>query len=87
MMYEPDFINLLIKYDLITIYYTDMEIQQELYKCNNADAFLNFSEYFAIKHNVEVSQKVGINAFLDACYNIANKDKNLWEVPLYKEIN
>ena len=87
MMYEPDFINLLIKYDLITIYYSDMEIQQELSKCNSADAFLNFSEYFAIKHNVEVSQKLGISTFLDACYSIANKNKTLWEVPLIIGVN
>lgn len=87
MMYEPDFINLLIKYDLITIYYSDMEIQQELSKCNNADAFLNFSEYFVMKHNLEISQKVGISTFLDACYSIANKDRSLWEVPLCKEVN
>ena len=87
MMYEPDFINLLIKYDLITIYHTDIEIQQELYKCNSDDAFRNFSEYFVMKHNVEVSQKVGLNIFLDACYSIANKNKTLWEVPLIIGVN
>lgn len=87
MNYEVDFLDLLIRYDLINVYQMDLDIQHELYKCNSADAFLNFSEYFAIKHNVDVSQKVGINTFLDACYSIANKDRNLWEVPLYKEIN
>lgn len=76
MNYEVDFLDLLIRYDLINVYQMDLDSQQELLKCKDANDFCNFGEYFAIKHTVEVSQKVGINTFLDACYSIANKDRN-----------
>ena len=87
LMYECKFIELLINNGLIDIYFADIDSQKVLYECKNAEDFNNFCEFFVIKHNAEISQKIALNDFLDACYNIANKDKNLWEVPLYKEIN
>lgn len=87
MNYEADFLNLLIRHDLINVYQMDVECQQELWRCKDDSDFRNFSEFFVIKHNVEVSQKIALNDFLDACYGIANKNKTLWEVPLIIGVN
>ena len=83
MMYEPDFLELLINNGLIDVYYSDAELQKELYLCKCAEDFNNFSEYFVMKHNAEISQKIALNDFLDKCYNLADKgDSNTWTMQM-----